>query len=138
MLAAVLALAGAPANTQVVCNPTLTHGGATYLRNPPLIELAPTSCAALLLSGATPLERVKIAKLNPNANFDALIGAGLMIALHEAFHAGLRSGNETLVECYAMARIEELLNRWGPRPVVELRWARIEDSLLPPEYKRGC
>lgn len=139
VIAAVLALAGAPANTQVVCNPSLAPSGATkYLRTPPSIELGPIPCAGLLLAGATPDERVKLAALNPDANFDALIGAGLMIALHEAFHAGLRSGDETLVECHAMAHIEELLNRWGPSPAAELAWARTEDSLLPPEYRRGC
>lgn len=139
VLAAVLALAGAPANTQVVCNPALQAGGATqYLRQPPTIELAPGPCSSLLLTGATPLERVKIAKLNPQANLDGLVGVGLLIVLHESFHAALRTGDETLVECRAMAGVGELLDRFGPNPTVELDYARTYDSLLPVEYKRGC
>lgn len=139
VIAAVLALAGAPANTVVVCNPSLALGGQThYQRNPPLIELQVVACSALMIAGASPAERAKIRKLNPDVNLDERVGVGLLIVLHEAFHAALRSGDETLVECRAMANIQTLLRRYGLNPSLDFEYARAYDATLPADYKRGC
>lgn len=138
VIAAVLALAGAPANTVVVCNPDLPVGGRTTLSTPPLIQLRATPCAAVLLAAASPAERAAIARLNPGVVIDRIVGAGLAIALHEAFHASLRSGDEALVQCNAMKRLPELLAKYAPDANAAWGWARAYDADLPPEYHGTC
>lgn len=138
VIAAVLALAGAPANTVVVCNPSLAFGGETHLGNPSRIELQVWACSSLLIAGASRTERAKIRALNPDVNLDERVGVGLLIVLHEAFHAALRSGDETLVECHAIASIQTLLRRYGLNPSLDMEYARAYDGTLPADYKRGC
>lgn len=138
VIAAVLALAGAPANTVVVCNPALPFGGQTHLGSPTRIELQVWACSSLMIAGASRTERTKIRALNPDVNLDERLGVGLLIVLHEAFHAALRSGDETLVECRAMANIQALLRRYGINPSLDFEYARAYDATLPAEYKRGC
>lgn len=135
VIAAVLALAGAPSDTRVVCEPSLPVGGITYYTlSPPSIQLSPIACAAILLAAASASERVAIARLNPTANIDRILGIGLLIDLHEAEHAALRSGDETLVQCAALAKLPTLLARLTPHPDASARWAATSDATLPPEY----
>jgi hypothetical protein len=112
-LVAVLALAGAPAGTNVVCNPTLqaTELGDAYSLTITItsdgriipgtldhIQLGTLACGALLYTSATPRERGAIRKLNPTVDFDQMVGIGLQVVLHESEHVALNSTDECLTE----------------------------------------
>jgi hypothetical protein len=124
-LLAVLALAGAPASTHVVCNPNLPPGlfgrtdGAisdtTFVRVDQ-VELGPLACGAVLYTSASPEERAAIRQLNPSIDFDRLAGAGLLVALHEATHVALASSDECLVERTALAGVPALLSQVADHP----------------------
>ena len=149
VLAAVLALAGAPAGTTVTCHPDalvaqggLVGGalGITYRRPPAHIELyGPLVCAALVYAQASPAERLAIAELNPTVNFQAVVGVGLLVALHEATHVGLNSGDECLVEKTALAGLPGLISRYLDAFTVgrALAYAQASDASLPAQY-HGC
>jgi hypothetical protein len=145
VLAAVLALAGAPADTKVTCHPELlpVPGGGTSVGL--TIDLArielygPMACAAFLYAAASPTERLALARLNPATNFSKVVGVGLLAALHEATHVGLRSHDECLVEKTALGKLPTLLGQYLSPVMAEsaLFYARDYDARLPAVY-HGC
>ncbi len=149
VLLAVLALAGAPASTPVVCNPALTVGeygltwqyanGTPGIVNGATIELGPLACGALVYAAASPQERRKIRALNPGVDFDRMLGIGLQVALHEANHVALRSKNECLVEKTARTEINGLIERYADpkRALFAETDATVSDAFLPAAY-HGC
>jgi hypothetical protein len=144
IIAAVLALAGAPAGTQVSCGsvPRGEVGWAWWNVSPPRIILGPVSCGALLYAGATDQERAEIRTLNGLSVLDAseTEGVGLLVALHEASHAaGLH--DETAAECAAVRLLPVLLDRLGVTGYAlwsALDAARGWDYGLPSVYREGC
>lgn len=138
VIAAVLALAGAPANTQVSCDPSLLGGRTWYTLSPPVVHLDSIACAGLLLAGASPLTRNAIQRLNPSAKLDYLIGDGLLETIHEATHAALQSGDEGRVECLAMKLLPKLLSAYAPNPASSYAYAQEYDASLPAEYHNSA
>jgi hypothetical protein len=144
-LAAVLALAGAPASTNAYCNPALDASalGLTYATTVPgaldNIELGTLACGALLYTSATSRERARIRRLNPSVNFDTLVGVGLQVALHEANHVALDSPDECLVEKTTRGEIDGLIGRLADTGHVNAAEAAAtaSDAALPPQY-HGC
>lgn len=147
-LLAVLALAGAPQGTRVVCTPHIdgapaTALGGTFSTAPtgrPLnyIELTPTACGALLYASASTEERAAIRRLNPGVDFTRLLGVGLQVALHEAEHVGLQSSDECQVEKTARAKVGVLFQSLDPAGAAsDERAAAASDAALPPPY-HGC
>jgi hypothetical protein len=146
VLLAALQLAGAPVNTPVICGPVAGEGGLTVwsaVSLPSLtplgvqfVDLSPGACAGILLLAATPSERAKIAKLNPQGNLPSLMGYGAQVALHEASHAALLSTDETQVECRARALLPAFLARYlsGKDLAAALAAAQASDASLPPQY----
>lgn len=145
LIAAVLALTGAPVNTQVVCGaqvPSAEQGWTWWNTEPPQIMLGAAPCQAILYAAATPAERVKIQQLNPTfGRLAGATGAGLLIFLHEAVHA---AGNhdEASTECEALRLLPGLLNRVG-LTTAERREADLSaaawDRLLPDLYhQQAC
>jgi hypothetical protein len=138
-LFAVLALAGAPASTHVVCNPDLPPGifgrtdgaisGTTFVRVDQ-VELGTLACGAILFTSASPSERVAIRALNPSIDFDRLTGAGLLVALHEATHVALASSDECLVERTALAGVQTLTAQVAEHPDVAYQDALSLDRLF--------
>lgn len=124
-LAVVLAFAGAPAATPVVCNPNLPPGtfartdgtisGATFVAVD-RVELGVMACGAVLYTSVNATERARIRALNPGIDFDRLTGAGLLVALHEATHVALMSTDECLVERTAVGRVHALLDQTADHP----------------------
>lgn len=151
-LVAVLALAGASQSTSVVCNPQLNSAelGVTFpayvvvvdgrVTNGPLslVQLGGEACGALLYASASPAERAAIRRLNPSVDFSRLVGEGLQVALHEAEHVALNSGDECLVEKTARAKIAGLISALDPAnaPADETA-ATASDAGLPAAY-HGC
>lgn len=149
VMAAILALAGAPANTQVVCDPNLaqdfpalpgyeTAGIAEGIgTDHPVILLGPTTCGAILYLSMTPAERYATHLLNQTVSWDWLEGAGLLIAMHESEHEALRSWNECDVERQAIAKVPEIIARYAD-DAGALRMAEAADSSMPINYHTGC
>lgn len=120
-LVAVLALAGAPADTPFTCQPAplIVNGrempdalGVTRWASSGFatrIEVRPVACAALLIASASAAERARLEQLNPRYDFAASAGTGLLVALHEATHVALGSTDECRVERTAMAKLPQLL-----------------------------
>jgi len=151
-LISVLALAGAPAATSVTCNPDIASGelGVTFpayvtvsngqVVNGPLslIQLGGIACGGLLYASASTSERAAIRRLNPTVNFPRLLGVGLQVALHEAEHVALNSGDECLVEKTARAKITGLIQSLDPGEATAAEEeATASDAALPPAY-HGC
>ncbi|HEV7132361.1 MAG TPA: hypothetical protein VGN27_01355 [Gaiellaceae bacterium] len=152
---AVLALAGAPASTTVLCNPSLPPRGLEGEALPSVIHIAPggaitpgpldtivigpTACAGLLYAAATPSERAAIRRLNPGLDESVLVGAGLQVALHEANHVALDSTDECAVEKATRSEVNSLIVRYadpGRSRAAETQ-ATASDASLPPQY-HGC
>lgn len=150
----VLALAGAPAATPVVCNPQIANAaelGVTYSDGGTIvngqfvpgtldrIQLGGLACGAILYTSASQTERAAIRRLNPGVNFDQLVGVGLQVALHEAEHVALNSGDECLVEKTARAKVDGLISSLGDpgRVPAEEAAATASDAALPAAY-HGC
>jgi hypothetical protein len=129
VVAAVLALAGAPASTPFACVPAIQG----YVAAPGTRAVGLTTwhddgtadvqvvgsvgCAALLYAGASPFERAALRRLNPSIDFDWTVGAGLLVDLHEAYHVAFRDpGDECRVERAALDHLPALLASF---PVVE-------------------
>lgn len=153
-LLAVLALAGAPPTTRVECDPSLPAtielgltvsdeaqviGGKLVTGPLDHILLGPLACGALLYGSASPSERSQIRRMNPKVDFDKLVGLGLQVALHEAYHVSMNSPNECQVEKAARAKVNDLIARLGDpdRINAEQAAATASDALLPAEY-HGC
>jgi hypothetical protein len=153
-LVAVLALAGAPAGTNVVCNPTLqaTELGDAYSLTITItsdgriipgtldhIQLGTLACGALLYTSATPRERGAIRKLNPTVDFDQMVGIGLQVVLHESEHVALNSTDECLTEKTTQAKVAGLIAQFAdPGRVGQAETqATVSDAQLPPRY-HGC
>jgi hypothetical protein len=147
VLASVLALAGAPADTSVVCHPELLPvpgGTAVGLSNfgvtPARIDLyGPMACAALLFAAASPTERSALHRLNPAVSFPQIVGVGLLTVLHESTHVGLRSHDECLVEKTALAKLPGLIASYVDISTAAqaLTEAYAYDARLPAVY-HGC
>lgn len=154
-LIATLALAGAPASTSVTCDPALrptVELGVTFptvvyvqpdgsLVPGPLtmISLGPTACGALLYASANPTDRAKLRAANPKIDFDALLGLGLEVALHESNHVALNSENECLVEKTTMSEINRLIAQYAdPGDVVKVEAAATADDAGLPANYHGC
>lgn len=139
VLLAALALAGAPANTHVVCGapvPQNEQGWTWWNQDPPEILLGSIPCAAMLYASASPAERAQIRALNPTLNLDGITGAGLTVLLHEAVHAG-GDHDETDTQCQAMVLLPQLLQRLGlpdDEVATALRVAHGWDAQLPAMY----
>jgi hypothetical protein len=152
-LIAVLALAGAPASTHVYCNPAIpaVELGDTYPSSIQIIdgrvvygtldniELGTIACGALLYTSASPSERTAIRRLNPSVDFDQLVGVGLQVALHEANHVALNSGDECLVEKTTRGEINGLIAKSADpgRALAAEAAATVSDAALPAAY-HGC
>lgn len=144
-LAAVLALAGAPASTHVYCNPALDASelALTYPTTVPgaldNIELGTLACGAILYTSASTHERARIRALNPAVDFDQLVGVGLQVVLHEANHVALNSTDECVVEKAARGEINGLIERLADAGRVNAAEAAAtaSDAGLPPQY-HGC
>ena len=152
-LLAVLALAGAPQSTSVLCNPQLANSGelgVTFpayvtivdgkVTNGPLtmIQLGGEACGALLYASSSPAERAVIRRLNPSIDFHHWMGEGLQAALHEAEHVALNSGDECLVEKTTRGKIDGLLASLDPAgAAADEAAATASDAGLPPAY-HGC
>lgn len=144
-LAVALALAGAPASTNVYCNPALSASelGLTYATTVPgpldNIELGTLACGAILYTSASPKERAMIRALNPAVNFDTLVGVGLQVVLHEANHVALNSTDECVVEKAARSEVNGLIERYADPGRVQAAEAAAtaSDASLPPQY-HGC
>lgn len=153
-LVTVLALAGAPPSTRVVCDPALPSGvelgltisdeaqivGGVVVQGPlDHIILGTTACGGLLYASLSPSVRRVVRRMNPGVNFDYLAGVGLQVALHEAEHVALNSTNECLVEKTARSKIDDLLSRVGDpgRVALEESAATASDASLPATY-RDC
>ena len=138
-LLAVLALAGAPASTPVLCHPGLLDGGAwgtTHFETQPFaVDLyGPRGCAAVLYASATAAERVQIARLNPSVNLAQMAGEGLLVALHEANHVALRTQQECLVEATAYAELPQLLAQVHLDTAAIATYAAAYDSFVRDSY----
>jgi len=103
IIALVLALAGAPANTAFQCAPISGHAGWTEWDTTPIVvTLTPEMCSDL--------NDVHAGELTSDPSTDANMAQGLLIALHEASHAaGWR--DETDTECRALTLVG--LAVWG-------------------------
>lgn len=110
----------------VLCDPNLprTLEGSAAVGH---VVLAPDVCFGLLLYGASPAERARIAVANWIDNVDYLIALGVLVATHEAEHA-LGDYNEASAERKALAACKALLTRrqWG--------YAVALDRALPDGY----
>lgn len=147
LLAAVLALAGAPADTPTTCHAqTLTQFGSTrvfwgyaWWTTLPRIDLyGPVGCTAALYLNANPSERAQLAQLNPAVNWPWLVGEGLLLDLHEAEHVALNSGDECLVEKTALQKLPQLLAGFGSGFAADaMKGAQSWDAAQPTEY-HGC
>jgi hypothetical protein len=132
---AALAFTGAP-STPVVCNPELPAQiqGVTDWNDTSqpasLIELAPSTCAGILLLSASPAELQKIVALNgPSLNVAMLEGIGTETILMEAEHTThpFSGHDETDDLCRATAALPSFLSRYlsGDALAAALRWASI-------------
>lgn len=153
-LLAVLALAGAPSGVKVECYPALPQTvelGLTVSDQATVIDgkivngrldhifLGQLACGALLYASSYPEERVAIRRMNPDVDFDRLVGVGLQVALHEAEHVALDSADECLVEKAARAKVDSLIEKLGDsdRLPAEEAAATSSDAALPAQY-HGC
>lgn len=142
VLAAVLALGGAPA-TPFACSPTPLNGGAalglTHWEAQTIEVYGPVGCAALLYAGASSRERVQLRRLNPGVDFAAVAGLGLLVDLHEALHVGMGTRDECAVEKVAMAKLPQLVAAVIPQAeqARALTAATAADAGLPGAY-HGC
>lgn len=146
VLQAVLALAGAPADTSFTCSATqvspwgtATWGWAFLTGRPTIGVYGAYGCAALWYTGASSLERVRLQAVNREVFFTERVGIGLLVDLHEATHVALHSADECLVEKRALALLPVLLHRYFRRwfANVALIAAQGYDASLPAEY-HGC
>jgi hypothetical protein len=116
VVAAALALMGAPASTSVSCSPHLEDQGTMGVTYWQRIVLGPTACAGILIAALTPRGREEVELLNPRIGIAQDEGVGLEVLLHEAAHA---SGivDETNAQCAAMSHIRAFLQSygWGPK-----------------------
>lgn len=154
-LISVLALAGAPASTPVLCDPLLppekelgiaypdvvfvAPDGSITLGPLTRISLGPLSCGGLLYASASASERAALRRLNRGVDFDKVLGVGLLVALHEANHVALNLTNECLVEKKTLSEVDRLIVRYadpGHAAAASAAAAR-DDERLPPNY-RGC
>jgi hypothetical protein len=153
-LLAALALAGAPASTHAYCNPALPASvelGLTYSDTVQVIdgrvvpgaldniELGTLACGAIIYTSASPKERAAIRRLNPQVNFDQLVGVGLQVALHEANHVALNSTDECLVEKTTRSEINGLIEKLAdPGRVVAADAAATASDASLPSQCHGC
>lgn len=143
VLAAALALVGAPATTQAACLPVVTGAGDdawTWYSDPPRIELGPKVCAGAIYLGATPSQRVLLRTLNPTIDFTYDEGVAALLVLHEATHAG-GNHDETSTECQAFSLVADLLARYvsGVEYDDALSAAHLYDGTMPHIYhEREC
>ena len=154
-LLAVLALAGAPTTTSVLCNPALPPTAELGITFPdyitvapdgtitpgPLtrIQLGPMACGGLLYASVSPSVRLQIRRMNPTIDFDQWLAVGLQVALHEANHVALNSTNECRVEKVTRTEINGLIEKLGDpgRISAEEADAAASDAGLPTAY-HGC
>lgn len=119
----------APAAT-VSCDPGLDNRNAGETVIPTgQVSLASYVCVGLLLWQADAAWRPAFLAANPQIRTvaDSLIGVGVLVALHESFHA---AGNpdETAVECAALAAAPAYLT------AEQLRYAHAYDATLSAAY----
>lgn len=149
ILAAIFALAGAPASTPFTCTtgmPTGADGtsywaaGYTQLEPTPSIQVVGSlGCAALVYASATPTQRAALRKMNPTMNFAWIVGDGLLSDLHEAFHVGLHTTNECRAERAALANLPQLLRSFTvAERAAALAQATKYDAAMPMAYHTGC
>ena len=149
-LAAVLALAGAPASTRVDCNPQLPAsvdlgltvsdeatiiGGAVVMGPLDHVQLGPLACFALAYGDASTWGRFRMAEQTLDS--PTLVGVGLQVALHEAEHVALDSQDECLVEKTARAKVSGLIDSVALSPQLAEAAATASDAELPAQY-HGC
>lgn len=149
ILAAIFALAGAPASTPFTCTigmPTSPTGeafwvaGYTQLEPTPSIQVVGSlGCAAIVYASSSPAERAAIRRLNPDTDFAWLTGEGLLADLHEAFHVGLHTTNECRAERAAIAKLPQLLRSFtAAQRAAALAHATKYDTSMPVQYHQGC
>lgn len=113
VIAAALALTGAPSSIPVTCDASITtlyQGayGVTWfdwsdgIPRATGITYIPYVCGGALLMGASSADRRRIARLN-RIDVDTEIGESALVLLHESEHAAKNDQNETRTECRAMA-----------------------------------
>jgi hypothetical protein len=154
-LLSVLALAGAPSDTTVQCNPGLaqttelgvTFSNVIYVQSDGrivpgalnIIQLGPLACGALLYASESPSERLATRRLNPGVNFDSLLGVGLQVALHEANHVALNSTDECLVEKATRQTINRIIAQSAdPGRVTAVEEAATSSDAALPAIYHGC
>lgn len=153
-LLTVLALAGAPASTKVDCNPDLPAtvelgltvsdeaqivNGQIVLGRLDHIILGQLACGALLYGSLSPSERLAVRRMNPRVDFNQLVGVGLQVALHEAFHVGINSTDECQVEKATRSQVNGLIEKVGDQGQIQAEEAAAtaSDASLPARY-HGC
>lgn len=139
---AVLALAGAPTDTPIVCLASIQGGVygqvAWTADGPQHIELQNRICLAVRFVAANRQERNQIAAERPSVFMAQVVGVGLLVALHEAEHVALVSFDECKVEKAALRKVPVLLKRFMPLLWQSaLAFARDYDRGLPASY-HGC
>jgi hypothetical protein len=139
VLLAALQFAGAPAGIPTFCVsafPADEHGETTYINGAPaVIGLSSPTCAGVTLLAASPLERKKIAALNPSVNVSTYAGEAALVILLEAAHASHpdQGADETDDACKASAAVSSFLGRYlsGSDLASALNAASALDSRLP-------
>ena len=146
VIAAALALAGAPATSQLTCDPAFvvgysgpTGGGLTD----PTTGRAWVSydgCRAILAASLTPDEYAAVEQAN-NLSLGWYQGRGLLVILHESRHLAGEL-NECRTERYAYEHVGELIDRFvpaGERFLARQAAAMLHASVLAnPVYREGC
>lgn len=150
VVAAVLAFAGAPAGTPVVCSPTPINGGTalgvTHWATQTIEVYGPTICTGL--ADVDPAQRAA------DRRWPEAAGLALLVTLHEAVHVALQSRDECQVETRAFGTLPGLLALLMPSDDALDRYlghaaplstnrgraleaARVADAGLPAAY-HGC
>jgi hypothetical protein len=118
VLLAALSFTGAPAGIPTFCVsafPADERGETTYINGAPVvIGLSSPTCAGVTLLAASPVERKKIAALNPSVNVTTYEGEAGLVILIEAEHAGhsYQGVDETADTCRAMAAVPGFLGKY--------------------------
>jgi hypothetical protein len=143
LLAAILALAGAPATSTITCDPAFVATLDTAGLAEPSTDRAwvgQDGCRALLSSSLTSREYVRVEHMN-KVSLGWYQGRGLLVLLHEARHL---SGefNECRTERFAYAHVGELIDRFVPareRPFARQAAYMLHGTTLERSaYRDGC
>lgn len=144
IIAAALALAGAPKGLPVDCDEQLAarmnSAGMTWFgpgtTTPLRVDLGGEVCAGLVWLSASDRERRLLVALNPTVPFIRYSGVALVVVLHEAQH-GTGDRNEAHAEACAMKRLTDFAGRFAPADEVLaiLQAATAYDASMPATYK---